>query len=43
MTYVDFAASGKSLFGHFHIIDKIDFDRITSKKQLFARKFDCIV
>lgn len=43
MTYGNFIAPGKQFCGHPHIIEEIDFDRIISKKQLFARKFDCEV
>lgn len=43
MTYANFVAPGKTFRGHPHIIEEIDFDRIISKKQLFARKFDCEV
>lgn len=40
MTFANFIAPGKPFRGHPHIITESDFERIISKKQLFARKFD---
>ena len=43
MTYANFITPTKSFCGHPHIITAEDFDRIISKKALFARKFDITV
>jgi hypothetical protein len=40
MTYANFITPKKSFCGHPHVITIDDFERIMSKKQLFARKFD---
>ncbi len=40
MTYANFNTPTKSFRGHPHTIEKEDFERIMSKKALFARKFD---
>ena len=40
MTYANFITPKKSFRGHPHIITREDFERIMTKKQLFARKFD---
>lgn len=42
-TYANFCVNGKPITGHPYILTKDDYDRIISKPQLFARKFDITV